>query len=83
MSRLVAKVVEEQQPGQAFGATAIAREVNRRFGKKLRRAVDVRAVGVNLRRLRLAGRIELVREGKAHPHGSDCHHDGGAAFAIG
>ena len=66
VSRLVAKVVEEQPPGQAFGATVIAGEVNRRFGKKLRRAVDVRAVGVNLRRLHLAGRIGQVREGKAH-----------------
>lgn len=65
LSRLVARVVEERPPGEAFGATAIAREVERRFGKKLKDRVDVRSVGVNLRRLYLAGKIRQVRKGTA------------------
>jgi hypothetical protein len=65
LSRLVARVVEGRPPGEAFGATAIAREVERRFGKQLKGRVDVRSVGVNLRRLFLAGKIQQARKGTA------------------
>lgn len=65
LSRLVARVVEEQPAGKAFNATAIAGEVERRFGKRLKSRVDVRSVGVNLRRLCLAGKIRQVRKGTA------------------
>ncbi len=65
LSRLVARVVEERPPGEAFTGTVIAREVERRFGKALKRRVDVRSVGVNLSRLSLAGKIRQVRKGTA------------------
>jgi len=65
LSRLVARVVEEGPPGETFGATAIAREVERRFGKQLKGRMDIRSVGVNLRRLSLAGKIQQARKGTA------------------
>ena len=65
LSRLVTRVVEERPPGEVFGATAIAEEVERRFGKRLKRGVDVRSVGVKLRRLYLAGEIQQAHKGTA------------------
>lgn len=64
-SRLVAKIIEEKTEGESFGARAIAREVNQRFGSRLKRPLDVRVTSVILRRLRDARRIHLVQEGKA------------------
>lgn len=64
-SRLVAKIIEEKRDGESFGARAIAREVNQRFGHRLKRPLDVRVASVILRRLRDARHIHLVQEGKA------------------
>jgi hypothetical protein len=64
-SRLVARIVEEKREGESFGARAITREVNQRFGDRLKRPLDVRVASVILRRLRDARRIHLVQEGKA------------------
>jgi hypothetical protein len=65
VSKLVARVVERFGEGETFGATRVAAEVNRRYRARLRRPVDARAVSVTLRRLRDAGQLRLVREGKA------------------
>lgn len=43
----------------------MAEGVNRRYREHLRRPVSSRAVSVTLRRLRDAGEIRAVREGKA------------------
>lgn len=69
VSRLVARVVDGKPADASFGAKDVTAEVNRRFGKALRKAVDDRTVAVTLRRMHLAGRIHLVREGKAF-HGA-------------
>lgn len=66
LSRLVAKVVEGKADGEPFGAAAVAEEVNRRFGNRLKKRLDTRSASVILRRLRDARRLHVVREGKAH-----------------
>lgn len=63
VSKLVARVVEGRTG--AFGATAVAQEINQRFGRRLHRPPDSRTVSVTLRRLNTMRRIYLVREGRA------------------
>ena len=65
VSRLIARVVERQQEGEAFGGRAIAAAVNQRYAGKLPRRVASDDVSVVLRRLRDAGRIHSVRPGRA------------------
>jgi hypothetical protein len=65
VSRLVARVVDGKPADAAFGATEVAAEVNRRFGRSLDWAVDARAASVTLRRMERAGHIHLVRQGRA------------------
>ncbi len=66
VGRLVARVVESRQPEETFNPSDIAREVNRRYGAKLRQPLDGRAASVTLRRLAAAGRLHVAREGTAH-----------------
>jgi hypothetical protein len=64
-SRLVRAVVGSRKDDEPFGATAVAREVNRRFKDKLRRPMSARAVGDTLRRMEAQRLIHLVRPGRA------------------
>ncbi|HEX9945833.1 MAG TPA: hypothetical protein VGG03_27820 [Thermoanaerobaculia bacterium] len=68
VSRLVARAVDRLED-ETFGAARVAAEVNRRYRDKLRKPVDSRTVSITLRRLRDAGRLRLVREGKAAHEG--------------
>jgi hypothetical protein len=65
VSKLVSRVVDRMGEGETFGAARVAAEVNRRYREHLRRPVSARAVSVTLRRLRDAGEVRAVREGKA------------------
>jgi len=65
VSKLIGRVVDRMGEGETFGAARVAAEVNRRYREHLRRAVSSRAVSVTLRRLRDAGSIRAVREGRA------------------
>jgi hypothetical protein len=65
-SKLVMKVVEGMADGASFGAAQVAAETNRLYRGKLRRPLKARDVSVTLRRLREAGRLRLVRGGKAN-----------------
>jgi hypothetical protein len=65
VSRLVRLVVAGREGGEAFGASAVAAEVNRRFADRLHRPVDTRTVSDVLRRMSQAHQIHLVRPGKA------------------
>ncbi|MFY9821748.1 MAG: DUF3253 domain-containing protein [Thermoanaerobaculia bacterium] len=65
ISGLIARVVEAKPAGETFGPTTVAQEINARFGKRLRRPLDGRAVSVTLRRLEADGRIHLVQKGRA------------------
>jgi hypothetical protein len=64
-SRLVRAIVGSRKDGEPFGATDVAREVNRRFRDKLRRPMSSRAVGDTLRRMEAQRLIHLVRPGRA------------------
>ncbi|HEX7180683.1 MAG TPA: hypothetical protein VF756_02485 [Thermoanaerobaculia bacterium] len=66
LSPLIAHVLQSKAPDETFGAADLAREITRRWGSKLRRRVDARSVAATLRRWAAAGRIHLVREGKAY-----------------
>jgi len=44
----------------------VAAETNRRYRDKLRRPLDARDVSFTLRRLRDAGRLRLVKEGRSN-----------------
>jgi hypothetical protein len=65
VSKLVMKAVDRLND-ETFGAARVAAEINRRHQGKLRKPVSARAVSATLRRLRDAGRLHLVREGKAN-----------------
>lgn len=65
-SRFIARVVEEREPGEAFGATLITQEVHRRFGHRFKRPIDKRLVAVNLRRLCEHGRLRRLHDGTAY-----------------
>jgi hypothetical protein len=66
LSRMIARVIEGKAVEETFGALAVTREIQQRWGAKLRRKADPRSVAVTLRRWSLAGRIHQVREGRAH-----------------
>jgi cell pole-organizing protein PopZ len=66
VSRLAARVVATKAPGETFGGASIAREVNQRYGKRLRRPAQARTVATALRRMAAAGRIRQIQEGRAH-----------------
>lgn len=65
-SQLVARVIEELPEGEAFNASRLAAEVNRRFGKILPKPADARLAGAALRRLHANGKIRLVKKGMPH-----------------
>jgi hypothetical protein len=66
ISKLVTRVVASWPAGETMTPTSVAAEVNRRYPAKLKHLIDARLASVTLRRLRDAGRLRLVREGKAH-----------------
>lgn len=66
LSKLVERVVAAKGPIEAFGATAITREIRERYGARLEKKIDVRAVAAKLRRMTRARRIHQLRKGRAH-----------------
>ena len=66
LSRMVEKVVEGRPADQTFGARSVTREIQERWGAKLRRRPDPRSVAATLRRWAAAGKIQLVREGRSY-----------------
>jgi hypothetical protein len=65
-SRALARVLAAWPAGVAFGASAIAAEVNRRFARKLPRPLDSRAASLYLRRRSREGAIDTLQEGRAY-----------------
>ncbi len=66
ISRAITRVALSWPVGETFTGTQVAAEVNRRFSAKLGRPIDARLAAANLRRLNLAGKIQLARKGRAH-----------------
>jgi hypothetical protein len=58
--------VESRPPEETFTPSDIAREVNRRYGAKLRQPLDGRAASVMRRGLAAASKIHVALEGTAH-----------------
>jgi hypothetical protein len=66
LSKLVERLVVAKGPIEPFGATDITREIRERYGARLGRKVDVRAVAAKLRRLARVRLIHQLRKGRAH-----------------
>jgi hypothetical protein len=66
LSRMIARVLEDKAPDEIFAPKAVAKEVNQRWGAKLRRRADPRTVAATLRRWAVSGRIHRAREGRAY-----------------
>jgi cell pole-organizing protein PopZ len=64
-SKLIARVIQRLGDDEAFGASRVAEEANRRFRDSLKKPVDTRMVSVVLRRLRDSGELHQVRSGGA------------------
>jgi hypothetical protein len=65
-SRLVTRVMEEIPAGYSFGAAWLAAEVNRRYGKYLKKPANARLASATLRRKLASGELRLVQEGAPH-----------------
>jgi hypothetical protein len=61
----VGELVARKGPIEAFGATEIAHEMRNRYGARLCRKIDVRAVAAKLRRMAQYRLIHQLREGRA------------------
>lgn len=66
LSKLITRVVLSWPPGETMTPTSVAAAVNHRYPTKLKRRVDARLASVTLRRLRDAGKLTLVQDGRAH-----------------
>ena len=69
LSRMMARVIEELPADAVFGAKSLTWTIRKRWGAKLRRQPDPRSVATTLRRWAQDGRIDQVREGRAHNEG--------------
>ena len=69
LSRMMARVIEELPADAVFGPSHLTHAIQKRWGPRLRRQPDRRSVATTLRRWALDGRIEQVREGRAHNEG--------------
>lgn len=65
ISKMIGRLIDAKMAGERITPSAMAREVNETFAKRLRRPVSGRTASVALRRLADLGHLELVREGKA------------------
>jgi hypothetical protein len=66
VSRLAARVAATKELTETFTGASIAREVNQRYGKRLRKPAQARTVATALRRMAVAGRIVQIEGGRAH-----------------
>lgn len=65
LSKLVERVVFGKEMDETFGATGITREVQERYGARLKRKIDSRSVAAKLRRMARLRQIHQVREGRS------------------
>ncbi len=66
LGRMVKKIIDALGEADRFGPAFVTKEINRRFGKGLRKPAEPRQISVVLRRMERYGRIHLVREGRPH-----------------
>jgi hypothetical protein len=65
LSKLVDRIVSGKDMEETFGARDIAREVQERYGARLKRKIDVRSVAAKLRRMAWSRQIHRIREGRS------------------
>ena len=65
LSKLVTRVIATKGPLERFGAKDVTREIREKYGDRLNRKIDPRTIAAKLRRMAQAGKIHLVREGRA------------------
>jgi hypothetical protein len=65
LSKLVDRIVFVKDMEESFGATGITREIQERYGARLKRKIDVRSVGAKLRRMARIRQIHRIREGRS------------------
>jgi hypothetical protein len=65
ISKMICRIIAAKVAGEKFTPSAMAREVNETFAKRLRRPVSGRTASTALRRLADLGSLQLVRKGKA------------------
>jgi hypothetical protein len=63
---LVARLVKELPAGEAYTASKVAAEVNRRYRSELKKPIDRPLASTCLRRMVADGRVRLVKKGTAH-----------------
>jgi len=66
LGRMVTLLLQDKGAAERFGPVGLAREVNQRFGQRLRRPVTVPQMSIVLRRLQAQGKIHQVRRGRPH-----------------
>jgi hypothetical protein len=66
LSRLLSRVIERKSPDEVFGASALIKEIQQRWGPKLRHRIQPRSVSATLRRWAGTGQIRLVRDGRSY-----------------
>jgi len=66
INKLVVRVIEGKGSQEPFGPREIAEEINRRFGEKLKKQVDVPQVSVSLRWLASTRRVFRLKKGRPH-----------------
>lgn len=65
LGRLVDRIIATKGPIEPFGANDITRDIEERWGDRLKRRVDPRTVAAKLRRMARTGRIHQLRAGRA------------------
>lgn len=66
LGRMVTLLLEDKGASERFGPVGLTREVNERFGERLRRPVTAPQISIVLRRLQDQGKIHQVRPGRPH-----------------
>ena len=66
LGRMVTLLLEDKGASERFGPVGLAREVNERFGERLRRPVIAPQISIVLRRLQDQGKVHQVRPGRPH-----------------
>jgi hypothetical protein len=66
LGRMVTLLLQDKGASERFGPVGLTREVNERFGERLRRPVTVPQISIVLRRLQDQGKIHQVRQGRPH-----------------